>query len=170
MIVKKLFYIAFFLPLMATKCPQETVNIQVKNSTDNPIVFGVEKHSLFLAKTTSINEIGYISNDSSYINSKKNEKLNLKNIIKDSINYSGLLNVIKSKKTSKLNFPSETFLSRFLSKNEKQLVFYFYRIRNEQIVDNIFDSIILKKNKIKIGEDEINVFEYRDDKIIFKNN
>lgn len=168
--MRKLFYIAFFLPLMATRCPQETINIQVKNSTDDSIVFGVEKHSLFLAKTASINEIGYISNDSSYINSKRNEKLNLKNITKDSINYTGLLNVIKSKKTSKFQFPSETFLSIFLSKNEEQLIFYFYKISNEQIVDNNFDSIILKKNKIKIGEDENNVFEYTNDKIIFKNN
>jgi len=160
--------VIFVIPLLAIKCAQDSVKIEIVNNTNNDIVFGVEKHSLKLAKLLSILEIGYMSNDTNYLNLKRNEKMNLKKIIKDSIDYSGLLDVIKSKKISKFNFPSETYLSTFSSKNEEQLVFYFYRIKNEQIVQNVYDSIIINKEKIKIGEKRKNIFIYDNKKILFK--
>lgn len=165
MIVRKLFYIAFFLPLMATRCPQETVNIQVKNSTDDPIVFGVEKHSSTLMPLKIDKRERFFRDSLCPVD----DYLNLDRIKKDSLFYVGDLNIVEKRNKILLSLP-EAFLSSYKSNDEKFYTFYFYKIKDKKIDKYNFDSIILKKNKIKIGEDENNVFEYTNDKIIFKNN
>ena len=129
--------------MLSTKCAQEEVVFIVQNNCGNDIVF-----------------------------TSKIDFLSLDNLKKRYGAYDSFVCVIEKKSKMKFSMP-EGSLNGYLSEDISKYKFYIIeRIREQKIKDSTFfeikkDSIIVLREKIKIGSDNFNKFSYNSNKIIF---
>ena len=129
--------------MLSTKCAEEEVIFIVQNNCANDIVF-----------TSRINF------------------LSLDNLKKRYGTYDSFVCLIQKKSTMKFFMP-EGSLNGYLSEDISKYKFYIIeRIREQKIKDSTFfeikkDSIVILREKIKIGSNNFNKFSYDSKKIIF---
>lgn len=143
--MKKLAVIALGISLMSTKCADKTINFVYNNKSKRDVV---------LSCTRDIDSLKKIILEKNYHDPCF--KLLKANILKkDTLG------------ESDLHFYSGM-------KNRDYYTFYFFpavkfdTLTNKYIFDTKYDSINIDKEKIRIGLDVYNVFEYGNKKIIFK--
>ncbi len=140
--IKRIFLVLMFS--LGTKCPQEPINLTIINNYERNIIFSTIKL----------------------------KQIDIKMVLKNKDDGEGYYVFTKINKHKKEKiFKGKSILDICLSKNEQFYVFYFYKLnKSNTSFYGKYDSIIVSKNKIKIGEWGRNFFIYSKDKIIFKSN
>jgi hypothetical protein len=143
--MKKLAIVALGISLMSTKCADKTINFVYENKSNRDVV---------LSCTREIDSLKMIILERNYHDPCfKLLKANILN--KDTLG------------ESDLHFYSGM-------KNRDYYTYYFFRIvkfntlTDKHIFEPKYDSINIDKEKIRIGVNVYNVFEYDDKKIVFK--
>ncbi|MGL3001364.1 hypothetical protein [Flavobacterium sp. RSSB_23] len=141
----KLILIGVCVSLMCMKCPEENLLVSFENKSNEDVVLSCTNDSDSLKKI---------------IQNKFHHDCRFKHLQKNNVTKDTLVE-------SDLHFYSGM-------KNRDYYTFYFFpvvkfdTVANKYIFDTEYDSINIDKEKIRIGVNVYNVFEYDDKKIVFK--